>query len=322
MVGIQNGYFGLINNIARDMEPIEFSGILTTGGTILGTKRQPFKMMSVIEADNVDKVRSMKDTYKKQKLDCLLTLGGNGTHKTANLLSSEGLNVIGLPKTIDNDIFGTDVTFGFHTAVDTATEVLDRIHTTAASHSRIMVVEIMGNKAGWLTLYSGIAGGADIIIIPELPYNIEKIIASVEKRCKSGKSFSIIAVAEGAFSAEESDMKRKDRAKSREKEGIVTATSRIAKQIEGATGIESRVCVPGHMLRGGAPSAYDRILATRFGVRAAKLIEDGDFGVTVALQNDKITENKLSDIAGKTKFVSADNEVVKTAKRLGICFGA
>jgi 6-phosphofructokinase 1 len=322
MVGIQNGYFGLINNIARDMDPAEFSGILTTGGTILGTKRQPFKMMSVIEADNVDKVRAMKETYKKQKLDCLLTLGGNGTHKTANLLSSEGLNVIGLPKTIDNDIFGTDVTFGFHTAVDTATEVLDRIHTTAASHSRIMVVEIMGNKAGWLTLYSGIAGGADIIIIPELPYEIEKIIAAVDKRCKSGKTFSIIAVAEGAFSSEEAELKRKDRAKAREKEGVVTATNRIAKQIEAATGIESRVCVPGHMLRGGAPSAYDRILATRFGVRAAKLIEDGDFGVTVALVNGKVDENKLSDIAGKTKFVSADNEVVKTAKRLGICFGA
>jgi 6-phosphofructokinase 1 len=321
MVGIQNGYFGLINNIARDMEPIEFSGILTAGGTILGTKRQPFKMMSVIEADHVDKVRAMKETYKKQKLDCLLTLGGNGTHKTANLLSSEGLNVIGLPKTIDNDIFGTDKTFGFHTAVDTATEVLDRIHTTAASHSRIMVVEIMGNKAGWLTLYSGMAGGADIIIIPELPYDIEKVITAVEKRSKSGKSFSIIAVAEGAFSTDEADMKRKDRALARKKDGYITATSRIAKQIEEATHIESRVCVPGHMLRGGAPSSYDRILATRFGVRAAKLIEDGDFGVTVALVGGKITENKLSDIAGKTKFVSADNEVVKTAKRLGISFG-
>jgi 6-phosphofructokinase 1 len=321
MVGIQNGYFGLINNIARDMDPMEFSGILTAGGTILGTKRQPFKMMSVIEADNVDKVRAMKETYKKLKLDCLLTLGGNGTHKTANLLSEEGLNIIGLPKTIDNDIYGTDVTFGFHTAVDTATEAIDRIHTTAASHSRIMLVEIMGNKAGWLTLYAGIAGGADIIIIPEIPYSIAKVIAAVEKRCKSGKSFSIIAVAEGAFSVEESEMKRKDRQKARERDGFTTATARMAKRIEAATSIESRVCVPGHMLRGGTPSAYDRILATRFGVRAAKLIENGEFGVTVAMVNGKVTENKLSDIAGKTKFVESDNEVVKTAKRLGICLG-
>ncbi|MBS1403984.1 MAG: 6-phosphofructokinase, partial [Oscillospiraceae bacterium] len=167
IVGIQNGYYGLINNIAREMDPSEFSGILTQGGTILGTKRQPFKMISSIGEDNIDKVKQMKDTYKKQKLDCLLTLGGNGTHKTANLLSQEGLNVIGLPKTIDNDIYGTDVTFGFHTAVDIATDVIDRLHTTAASHSRILMVEIMGNKAGWLTLYAGIAGGADAIIIPE-----------------------------------------------------------------------------------------------------------------------------------------------------------
>jgi 6-phosphofructokinase 1 len=321
MVGIQNGYYGLINNIARDMTPLEFSGILTAGGTILGTKRQPFKMMSVIEADNIDKVRAMKETYKNQKLDCLLTLGGNGTHKTANLLSEEGLNVIGLPKTIDNDIYGTDVTFGFHTAVDTGTEAIDRIHTTAASHSRIMLVEIMGNKAGWLTLYSGIAGGADIIIIPEMPYSIEKVIAAVEKRCKSGKSFSIIAIAEGAFSKDESEMKRKERLKAREKEGFTTATPRMAMRIQAATGIESRVCVPGHMLRGGTPSAYDRILATLFGVRAAKLIEEGRFGVTVAMQNGKVTENKLEDIAGKTKFVDPDNEIIKSAKRLGICFG-
>jgi 6-phosphofructokinase 1 len=321
MVGIQNGYYGLINNIARDMTPLEFSGILTAGGTILGTKRQPFKMMSVIEADNVDKVRAMKETYKNQKLDCLLTLGGNGTHKTANLLSEEGLNVIGLPKTIDNDIYGTDVTFGFHTAVDTATEAIDRIHTTAASHSRIMLVEIMGNKAGWLTLYSGIAGGADIIIIPEMPYSIEKVIAAVEKRCKSGKSFSIIAIAEGAFSKDESEMKRKERLKAREKEGFTTATPRMAMRIQAATGIESRVCVPGHMLRGGTPSAYDRILATRFGVRAAKLIEDGTFGVTVAMVGGKVTVNKLEDIAGKTKFVDPDDEIIKSAKRLGICFG-
>lgn len=321
IVGIQNGYYGLINNIAVEMKPSDFSGILTRGGTILGTKRQPFKMISNIGEDNIDKVKQMKDTYKKQKLDCLLTLGGNGTHKTANLLSEEGLNVIGLPKTIDNDIYGTDVTFGFHTAVDVATDVIDRLHTTAASHSRILMVEIMGNKAGWLTLYSGIAGGADAIIIPEIPYDIDKVCEAMQKRADSGHSFSIVAVAEGAFDVEEAKMKKKERAKAREAAGIKTATNRIAVQIEKATGIETRVCVPGHMLRGGSPSAYDRILATKFGVRAAQLIAEDKYGCSVALINSKIGENPLKDVAGKTKFVGADDVYVTTAKSIGICFG-
>lgn len=314
IVGIQNGYYGLINNIAREMQPSEFSGILTQGGTILGTKRQPFKMISSIGEDNIDKVKLMKETYKKQKLDCLLTLGGNGTHKTANLLSEEGLNVIGLPKTIDNDIYGTDVTFGFHTAVDIGTDVIDRLHTTAASHSRILMVEIMGNKAGWLTLYSGIAGGADAIIIPEIPYDIDKICQAMQKRADNGHCFSIVAVAEGAYSKEEAKLKKKERAKARLDAGITTATNSIAAQIQKNTGIETRVCVPGHMLRGGSPSAYDRILATRFGVRAAQLIDAGKYGVSVAMINAKIGENPLSEVAGKTKFVDPNGNYVTTAK--------
>ncbi|MBR4022335.1 MAG: 6-phosphofructokinase, partial [Ruminococcus sp.] len=278
IVGVSNGYYGLINNLCKDMSPSDFSGILTRGGTIFGTKRQPFKMMQVIGEDNVDKVKNMKETYKKQKLDCLLTLGGNGTHKTSKLLSDEGLNVIGLPKTIDNDIYGTDVTFGFHTAVDIATDVIDRLHTTAASHSRILVCEVMGNKAGWLTLNAGIAGGADIILIPEIPYDIEKVCEAVINRSVSGKAFSIIAVAEGAFDVNEAKLKKKERAAKRAEAGIITATSRIAALVQANTGFEARVCVPGHMLRGGAPSAYDRILATQFGVYAAKLIADEKYG--------------------------------------------
>lgn len=321
IVGIQNGYYGLINNIAREMDPSEFSGILTQGGTILGTKRQPFKMISSIGEDNIDKVKQMKDTYKKQKLDCLLTLGGNGTHKTANLLSQEGLNVIGLPKTIDNDIYGTDVTFGFHTAVDIATDVIDRLHTTAASHSRILMVEIMGNKAGWLTLYAGIAGGADAIIIPEIPYDINKICEAMQKRANNGHCFSIVAVAEGAYSKEEAKLKKKERAKQRLDAGITTATNTIASQIQKTTGIETRVCVPGHMLRGGSPSAYDRILATRFGVRAAQLIAADKYGVSVAMINAKIGENPLSEVAGKTKFVDPQGNYVITARDLGVSFG-
>lgn len=321
IIGIQDGYSGLINNQCKIMQPSDFSGILTTGGTIFGTKRTPFKMMKVVEEDNVDKVRNMKKTYKDQKLDCLLTLGGNGTHKTANLLAEEGLNVIGLPKTIDNDIWGTSVTFGFHTAVDIATDVIDRLHTTANSHGRILVVEIMGNKAGWLTLYSGIAGGADMIVIPEIPYDIDKLCAACEKRAQQGKGFSILAVAEGAFDVEEAKMKKKERAKARAEAGITTASNRIATQIQTSTGLETRVCVPGHMLRGGSPSAYDRILATQFGVHAAELIAQNKFGYAVAKIGDKISENKLSDVAGKTKFVPSDDQMVKTAKDIGISFG-
>ena len=321
IVGISIGYYGLIHNLCRVMQPGEFSGILTQGGTILGTKRQPFKMMTVIGDDNVDKVKNMRETYKKQKLDCLLTLGGNGTHKTSKLLADEGLNVIGLPKTIDNDIYGTDVTFGFHTAVDTATDAIDRLHTTAASHSRILVCEIMGNKAGWLTLNAGLAGGADIILIPEIPYDIDRVCEALMKRAGSGKSFSIMAVAEGAFDQDEAKLKKKDRARKREEAGIITATSRIAAQVQAATGIEARVCVPGHMLRGGSPSAYDRILATKFGVHAAKLIANEKYGRTVAMVNGKVTSNKLEDIAGKTKFVDPKDQLVVTAKRIGVSFG-
>ena len=321
IVGISNGYYGLINNLCKDMSPSSFSGILTQGGTIFGTKRQPFKMMQVIGEDNVDKVKNMKETYKKQKLDCLLTLGGNGTHKTSKLLADEGLNVIGLPKTIDNDIYGTDVTFGFHTAVDIATDVLDRLHTTAASHSRVLLCEIMGNKAGWLTLNAGIAGGADVIIIPEIPYDIDKICDAVMSRSASGKTFSIIAVAEGAFDINEAKMKKKERAKKRAEAGILTATSRIAAQIQANTGLEARVCVPGHMLRGGAPSAYDRVLSTQFGVHAAYLIAKERYGRTVAKIGNKITSNKLEDIAGKTKFVDVEDHIVIAARDIGVSFG-
>ena len=321
IVGISNGYYGLINNLCKEMSPSSFSGILTQGGTIFGTKRQPFKMMQVIGEDNIDKVKNMKETYKKQKLDCLLTLGGNGTHKTSKLLSDEGLNVIGLPKTIDNDIYGTDVTFGFHTAVDIATDVLDRLHTTAASHSRVLLCEIMGNKAGWLTLNAGIAGGADVIIIPEIPYDIDKICDAVMARSASGKTFSIVAVAEGAFDINEAQMKKKERAKKRAEAGILTATSRIAAQIQHNTGLEARVCVPGHMLRGGAPSAYDRVLSTQFGVHAAYLIAKERYGRTVAKIGNKITSNKLEDIAGTTKFVDTENHLVIAARDIGVSFG-
>ncbi len=315
--GIADGYTGLINGEYKKMERLDFSGILTRGGTILGTSRQPYKKIQVIGDDQVDKVANMIDNYKKMKLDCLLTLGGNGTHKTANLLSQNGLHVIGLPKTIDNDLYGTDVTFGFHTAVDIGTEVIDRLHTTAASHSRVMVVEIMGNKAGWLSLYTGVAGGADVILLPELPFSYEKVAQAVMKRVENGHVFSIVVVAEGAFSKSEEKMKRKERLAAR---GCPTVTPQVVRYITEQTGIETRSMTPGHYLRGGSPSAYDRVLATQFGAYAAKCIAEGIYGVTVAESGGRIIHNKLSDIAGKAKPVPADHQLVQVAKSLGIAF--
>lgn len=320
IIGIHDGYRGLIDGDYSEMKRSQFSGILTLGGTILGTSRTPYRDMRKIGEDNVDKVAAMKKTYKDLKLDCLVTLGGNGTHKTANLLSEEGLNVIGLPKTIDNDLYGTDFTFGFHTANDIATEVIDRIHTTAASHGRCMVIEIMGNKAGWLTLYSGVAGGADVILIPEIPYNIEKVAKVVQARAESNKGFTIIAVAEGAMDREEAKMKKKEREVKRAAEHF-SSSAYVAQQLRELVGVEARNVVPGHIQRGGSPSAYDRVLSTQFGVHAAELIRDDIYGVTVALKGNAIIHNPLKEIAGVPKPVPVDHQMVTTAKNIGISFG-
>ena len=321
IVGIANGYSGLINGDYREMNEDDFRGILTLGGTILGTKRTPFKLMRVVEDDNIDKVAAMKKTYKAAKLDCLLCLGGNGTHKTANLLSQEGLNIIGLPKTIDNDIYGTDVTFGFHTAVDIATDVIDRIHTTAGSHSRVMCIEIMGNKAGWLTLYSGIAGGADIILLPEMPYDIDRVCGAVERRAKKGSNFSIIAVAEGAVSSTDAVLSEEERRRVKEASRHSTISYRIAAELESMTGQETRVTVPGHYQRGGPPCPYDRVLATQFGTAAARLIMQKKYGTMVGIQEGRIVDVPLEDAASRTKFLPTDHPLIQTARDVGIFFG-
>ena len=210
ILGILEGYKGLMYEKYVKMKPSDFSGILTEGGTILGSSRQPFKHMRKPDANGMDKVLAMKNTYQKLKLDCLVILGGNGTQKTANLLREEGLNVVGLPKTIDNDIWGTDMTFGFQSAVDIATNCIDCIHTTAYSHGRVFIVEVMGHKVGWLTLHAGIAGGADVILLPEIPYDIDSVISAIEKRTEAGKRFSILAVAEGAISKEDAALSKKE----------------------------------------------------------------------------------------------------------------
>ncbi len=321
IVGIMDGYKGLIDGDYQELNPGKFSGLLTLGGTILGTARTPFRNMRVIEKDNVDKVSAMKENYQKMRLDCLITLGGNGTHKTANMLSNEGLNVIALPKTIDNDIYGTDFTFGFHSAVEVATDVIDKVHTTAASHGRCIIVEIMGNKAGWLTLYSGIAGGADVILIPEVPYDIKKVSKIIDKRAKEGKGFTIIAVAEGALSVDELAMKKEERVKHFAKNPYKTVSHRIAEQLRELVGVEARAVVPGHVQRGGTPCAYDRILSTEFGVYAAKLIKANTYGTTVALKNGEITHNLLCDVAGKPSPVPNNHHMLLTARQMGINMG-
>ncbi|MGN1458311.1 MAG: 6-phosphofructokinase [Acutalibacteraceae bacterium] len=319
--GIIDGYRGLINGEYRLMNKDDFSGILTRGGTILGTSRQPFKLMRVIDENSVDKVAEMKKHYKDMKLDCLAILGGNGTHKTANLLSEEGLNVVTLPKTIDNDLWGTDMTFGFQSAVDIATHVIDCIHTTATSHGRVFIIECMGHKAGWLTLHAGIAGGADVILIPEIPYNIDKVIEYIKNRTKSGKTFSILAVAEGAISEDIAKLPKKKKKEAMANLMYPSISYKIAHEIEEATGQETRVTVPGHFQRGGSPDSYDRLLATRFGSAAADLIIKEQYGYMTALVNGKVVPVPLKDVAGKLKTVPTDCEIIQSAKNIGISFG-
>lgn len=319
--GFMDGYKGLIYGEYRLLKNDDFSGILNIGGTILGSSRMPFKYIGVPLEDGSDKIERMIDTYKKLNLDCLVVLGGNGSHKTANLLREKGLNVLTLPKTIDNDLAETEISFGFQSAVDIATNAIDCIHTTAASHSRVFIVELMGHKTGWLTLHAGIAGGADIILIPEIPYSIEAISQAIAKRTASGKRFTIIAAAEGAISKEEAAMSKKELKLLRKQENYASTAYRIGAAIEEKTGQEVRVTVPGHVQRGGQPVAYDRVLATRLGVRAAELILNHEYGYMVGVKDNKIVKISLCDVAGKTKMVDPGNELITQARQLGICLG-
>ena len=319
--GFEEGYKGLIYNEYRLMTGRDFSGILTRGGTILGSSRQSFKTMRTPDENGLDKVAAMKQNYKRLDLDCLVILGGNGTQKTANLLSEEGLNVIHLPKTIDNDIWGTDMTFGFQSAVDIATECIDCIHTTAASHGRVFIVEVMGHKVGWLTLHAGIAGGADIVLIPEIPYDIKKVCAAIEKRNKAGKRFTILAVAEGAISKEDAALSKKELKEKKAKKKYPSVAYELAEKIQEKTDKEVRITVPGHTQRGGSPCAYDRVLATRLGAEASRAILEGDFGCMVGTRNQEIIRVPLSEVAGKLKYVDPKASIIDEAKTIGISFG-
>ncbi len=319
--GFYEGYKGLIYGNYRLLTSDDFSGILTKGGTILGSSRQPFKLMRVPDENGLDKVEAMKSTYHKLNLDCLVILGGNGTQKTANLLREEGLNIIHLPKTIDNDIYGTDVTFGFQSAIDVACNAIDCIQTTAASHNRVFIVEVMGHKVGWLTLYAGVASGADIILLPEIPYDIEKVVEAIEKRNEAGKGFTILAVAEGAISKEDAALGKKELKKKRESSKYPSVSYEIADEISKRTGSEARVTVPGHTQRGGSPCPYDRALCTRLGSAAAQAIMDKDYGYMIGMVNGETVRVPLADVAGKLKMVDPNCQMIQEAKRMGISFG-
>jgi len=319
--GFLEGYRGLIYGNYRMLKSSDFSGILTKGGTILGSSRTPFKTITDPDENGLDKVKAMKQNYYNLNLDCLVILGGNGTHKTANLLRKEGLNVVTLPKTIDNDLYGTDMTFGFQSAVDIATACIDCIHTTAASHGRVFIVEVMGHKVGWLTLNAGMASGADIILIPEIPYDIKKVAEAIENRKKNGSRFTILAVAEGAISKEDAKLSKKEYQKKLKESKYPSISYEVAAQIQELTGEEVRVTVPGHTQRGGSPCPYDRVFASRLGSEAAKLILDGEYGFMVGYKNREIGKVPIEEVAGKLKYVSPDASIVKEAKMLGISFG-
>lgn len=319
--GFLEGYAGLINKEYKQLAPADVENILDMGGTILGTSRQPYKLMTVKEGDAPTKLQQMVENYKKLKLDVLVTLGGAGTHKTASLLSVEGCNVIGLPKTIDNDIYGTDITFGFHTAVDIAADALKRIRTTADSHSRVFFVEVMGNKVGWLTLYSGLAAGADAILIPEINYDEDKLAQFITSKKASGARSVVVAVAEGVCSTREAAMSKKERRDYLDECVSTSAAERLCEVMSQKTGLACRATVLGHIQRGGEPCAYDKFISTQIGAYGAYLAETGKYGVTVCVRGNKLSYNVLVDIAGRTKRVPADGQQVGLAKAMGIYFG-
>lgn len=303
VIGISNGFLGLLNMDYTVMEENQLSGILTLGGTILGTSRvKPFKKQ---EGDIVaDKPKVIKENYEKLGLDCLVCIGGNGTQKTAALLAKEGLNVIGIPKTIDNDVWGTEVTFGFDSALTIATEAIDRLHTTANSHNRVMVIEIMGHHAGWLTLYAGMASGGDVILIPEIEFDLDVVCDTLMERNRKRKNYSIVVVAEGIPTPNGK-----------------SAGRYVSKYIGKKTGLEIRETILGYIQRGGSPSPNDRVLSTRLGSYAAKLINDKKYGNMVAIRNSELAAVPLEEVGGKLRLVDPNDPLVEQGISMGVCFG-
>jgi 6-phosphofructokinase 1 len=340
LIGFKDGFRGLMENRTIQLKQDTLSGILTLGGTLLGTSRdKPYKMP--VGGKNMDMTDVIIQNYKDHHLDVLVCIGGGGTQKNAYHLHQHGLNIITLPKTIDNDVAETDITFGFDTALEIATQAIDRLHSTAHSHHRIIVVEIMGHRAGWLALGAGLAGGADVILIPEIPYDVNIIAESIMERSRKGKHFSIVAVAEGAVSKEtyqtlqnlekekeeakdKGDKKAKKEAKSQMKEIEQIRknhTNRLSTKLEMLTGLESRVTILGHLQRGGTPSATDRLLASNLGTACADQIYKGEYGVMIAKKAEKIEAIPLDKVAGNKKLVPLDHPWIDSARDLGTCLG-
>ncbi|UCH25460.1 MAG: ATP-dependent 6-phosphofructokinase [Trueperaceae bacterium] len=336
LIGFRDGFRGLVQDRTVRLSLPQLSGILTVGGTILGTSRdKPHKML--VGNKRVDMTSAIVETYQRHQLTALVCLGGGGTQKNAFRLVEQGLNIITLPKTIDNDVAMTDITFGFDTALGIATEAIDRLHSTAHSHHRIIVVEVMGHNAGWLALGAGLAGGADVILIPEIPYDVEGIAAAIRTRSRAGSRFSIVAVSEGAMSKElaaereqaETSLakaKGKEKREARQKltaieQKLRTRTMDLSRELETLTELESRVTILGHLQRGGTPSAGDRILATRLGTACAGLIDRGVFGVMVAARGNGAEPIPLEDVVGKRKTVPLNHPWITTARQVGVCLG-
>lgn len=340
LIGFYDGFRGLMQNRFLRLDEKNLSGILTMGGTILGTSRdKPHKMP--FGGKTLDMTDVMVDNYNNHHLDVLVCLGGGGTQKNAFRLKQAGLNIVTLPKTIDNDIAKTDVTFGFDTALGIATEAIDRLHSTAHSHHRIIVVEIMGHNAGWLALGSGLAGGADVILIPEIAYNIKTVANAILGRSRSGKRFSIVAVSEGSMSDEHKKQlddiearwaKAKEGGSKEEKDAVrqereefeklmSQSTLLLSQRLEELTGLESRVTILGHLQRGGAPSAADRLLATRLGTASAKLIAQDQYGVMVAARGETFEAVPLEEVVGIRRIVPLDHAWIRSARAVGTCMG-
>lgn len=303
VVGIKSGFQGLLECDVVNLTEQSLSGMLILGGTILGTSREkPFKKR--LSPEDTDKPALIEKNIAELGLDCIVCIGGNGTQKTAAKFAARGVNVVSVPKTIDNDIWGTDLSFGFDSAISIATDAIDRLHSTASSHKRVMVIEVMGHKVGWIALYSGMAGGGDVILIPEIPYDIKNIGGTIIHRLRKGRPYSIVVVAEGIAT-----------------DGKKRAGEYIAQLIEEETGFETRETVLGYIQRGGSPTSFDRNLATRMGGHATELIAAGDFGRMVALQGDVISSVPLSEVAGKLKVIPQDNDLLVQGLKMGICFG-
>jgi 6-phosphofructokinase 1 len=337
IVGFRDGFRGLAENLTVGLDKRGLAGILTVGGTVLGTGRDKPHRMEINGHE-----RDMRDVivrnYQRQNLHALVCLGGGGTHKNALRLIEKGLNIITLPKTIDNDLALSDTTIGFDTALGIATAAIDRLHSTAHSHHRIIIAEIMGHRAGWLALGAGVAGGADVILIPEIPYDVNIVAAAIRRRKQHGTNFSIVAVAEGAMPKREAAQfaiaaKHKKEArnkadKARAKKELILLhelhaghTMRLAKQLEELTHLEARVTILGYVQRGGTPSAQDRLLATRLGTAAVQLIQEEHFGMMVAARGDDVEAVPISNVAGRLKLVPPDHSWVSSARRVGTCFG-